>query len=190
MVISDLAVLRVLTDPLRARLVMQLRITAATAAELAEALAEPVKKLYYHLGLLERHGLIRVVATRVVSGIIEKRYRTTAYLFKFADEVFAPTDDALPEGVQLLFESTRNELAQSYVAGKTVRGAAALGRVASSWSFQFLDEARIEEFSQRLHELATEFAASASDAPDAIPYRLFYTFFPTTHSRAQENPND
>ncbi len=183
LVVNDLAALRSLTDPLRTRLIPQLRAGSATARELAEALKVPIKKLYYHLGLLERHGLIRVVQTRVVSGIIEKRYRATAYTFTFAPEVFAPTGDELPEGIGLVFAGTRAELAQSYAAGTTARGDLPLGRMASFWSFHFVDEACVAAFTERLRELASEFAASESDATDAQPYRLFYTFFPTTHNR-------
>src|SRR5215831_18105857 len=45
--------------------------------ELAAALSEPQTKLYRHVKHLESAGLIRAVATRVVSGIIEQRYQAS-----------------------------------------------------------------------------------------------------------------
>jgi DNA-binding transcriptional ArsR family regulator len=45
--------------------------------ELAEELAEPQTKLYRHVKQLEAAGLIEVAATRVVSGIVEQRYRAS-----------------------------------------------------------------------------------------------------------------
>jgi DNA-binding IclR family transcriptional regulator len=43
--------------------------------ELAEALHEPQTKLYRHVRMLESAGLIKVAATRLVSGIAEQRYQ-------------------------------------------------------------------------------------------------------------------
>src|SRR5215472_3478772 len=77
--ISDLETLKVVTDPLRLNLVNLLRGEPRTAKELAKILHLSQTKLYYHIGLLEQHGLIRVVGTRLVSGILEKQYQATAY---------------------------------------------------------------------------------------------------------------
>jgi DNA-binding Lrp family transcriptional regulator len=43
--------------------------------ELAAELGEPKTKLYRHVKQLEAAGLIRVAATRLVSGIVEQRYQ-------------------------------------------------------------------------------------------------------------------
>jgi Helix-turn-helix domain len=45
--------------------------------ELAEELGEPQTKLYRHVRQLETAGLIRVAATRMVSGILEQRYQAS-----------------------------------------------------------------------------------------------------------------
>lgn len=44
--------------------------------KLAKHLGEPQAKLYQHVKQLEAAGLIEVAATRMVSGILEQRYRT------------------------------------------------------------------------------------------------------------------
>ncbi|MBX6342634.1 MAG: helix-turn-helix transcriptional regulator [Thermomicrobiaceae bacterium] len=77
-VIRDLETLRAVSDPLRLRLFELLRGGPRTVKQLAAALDLPPTRLYYHVGQLEAHGLVRVVDTRVVSGIIEKRYQATA----------------------------------------------------------------------------------------------------------------
>ena len=77
LVIDDVEQLKVLSDALRLQLLDVLSDEAergATAKELAEALGTKQTKLYRHLALLEEHGFIRVVETRLVSGILEKRY--------------------------------------------------------------------------------------------------------------------
>src|SRR5947209_14743424 len=83
--IDDFETLKVLADPRRKQLIDLLRQDGATVKELASSLRVSPKSLYYHVNLLLKHGLIRVVDTRLVSGITEKRYRATAYLFLFRD---------------------------------------------------------------------------------------------------------
>lgn len=89
--IDDLETLKVVADPRRKQLIDLLRQDAATVKELAATLHVSPKSLYYHVNLLQKHGLIRVVDTRLVSGITEKRYRTTAYLFLFNELGITPT---------------------------------------------------------------------------------------------------
>src|SRR5579872_2555332 len=83
--IDDLETLKVVADPRRKQLIDLLRQDAATVKELAAVMRVSPKSLYYHINLLQKHGLIRVVDTRLVSGITEKRYRAMAYLFLFKD---------------------------------------------------------------------------------------------------------
>ena len=78
--IDNLETVRVMSDPFRLQILMQM-MNPSTAKSIAAALSVPVTKIYYHLNLLEQHKLIRVVNTRVVSGIIEKQYQVTAYSF-------------------------------------------------------------------------------------------------------------
>jgi len=77
LVIDDVETIRVLADPLRLRIQFELD-EPKTVKELARALEIPQTRLYYHVKMLERAGLISVVARRTVSGIEERTYRTTA----------------------------------------------------------------------------------------------------------------
>src|SRR5262245_13270203 len=82
-VIEDVATLRVLSEPVRIAVLRTLMTDAEvvppvmTAKELAAVLGEPQTKLYRHLKQLEEAGLIQVAETRVVSGILEQRYRAS-----------------------------------------------------------------------------------------------------------------
>ena len=87
--IENLETLKVVADPLRLRILDAFGDKPHTVKQIAKVLEIPPNKLYYHVNMLEEHGLIRVVNTRLVSGIVEKTYRATAYLFVFSDEVFA-----------------------------------------------------------------------------------------------------
>lgn len=74
----DPSLLRVLADPVRSFLVYSLVPEPKTAKVLAAELGCPVTRLYYHLQQLEKHGLVFVEKTRLVSGIREKHYRAVA----------------------------------------------------------------------------------------------------------------
>jgi DNA-binding transcriptional ArsR family regulator len=76
--IEDAATLKVLADPLRIHLLGELSLTPRTVKELASIVGVPQTRLYYHMKLLERHGVIRVVGRRMVSGIEERTYQTVA----------------------------------------------------------------------------------------------------------------
>ncbi len=79
--ISNVETLRALADPTRLKLLSALMQGPASAMpvmsvkELAAQIGEPQTKLYRHMKQLEAAGLIRVAASRVVSGIVEQRYQ-------------------------------------------------------------------------------------------------------------------
>jgi DNA-binding transcriptional ArsR family regulator len=80
--IQNLDALRALVDSQRHRIVTLLIDEPLTAKVLAERLGIARTRLYYHLAMLERRGLIRVVETRVVSGVQERTYRAVARTFR------------------------------------------------------------------------------------------------------------
>jgi DNA-binding transcriptional ArsR family regulator len=67
--------LKALSDPIRIRFLLELIEGPRTVKEVAEALEVPPTRLYYHLRILERHGLVKVANRRMVSGIEERSYR-------------------------------------------------------------------------------------------------------------------
>jgi DNA-binding transcriptional ArsR family regulator len=73
--------LRALGHELRGRIVVLLRERAASTTELAEALGVPKGTAGHHVKVLERAGLIRVVATRRVRAVTERFYGRVAKLF-------------------------------------------------------------------------------------------------------------
>src|SRR5690348_14023396 len=77
LVIEDVATLKALADPMRMRIHFELD-EPRTVKELASILEVPQTRLYYHVKILERAGLISVVSRRAVSGIEERTYRCTA----------------------------------------------------------------------------------------------------------------
>lgn len=78
--------LKALSDELRSHVVALLRERAFSTQQLSLALGVPKGTVGYHLKVLERAGLIRVVRTRKVRAVTEKFYGRTARLFLLQTE--------------------------------------------------------------------------------------------------------
>jgi DNA-binding transcriptional ArsR family regulator len=75
---TTLEELRAVSDPLRLMLFRLLRESEHTVKELCDLLGESSTRLYYHVGELERVGLVRLVRTEARAGIVQKYYRAAA----------------------------------------------------------------------------------------------------------------
>lgn len=194
-VIDDPGALKVLSDPLRKRLIELLRQAPSTVKGLAALLQVSPKSLYYHIHLLERHGLIRVVGTRVVSGVLEKHYRATAYLFAFSGLEGATT---APDGAQSRYDAvsrllaiTDEDLRRGVQDGRVDLGTDAAPERALhlAWRLFHLPPSEARAFAVRLTALVEEYAAGYSVreeiAVDGQTYRLLLALFPTYPRGAQ-----
>ena len=93
--VTNVETLKALADPIRLNLLSALmhssgELPVRSVKELAAELGEPQTKLYRHVKHLEAVGLIRVVSSRVVSGIVEQRYQACQSELKFGPGL---TDD-------------------------------------------------------------------------------------------------
>jgi hypothetical protein len=188
--ISDLDTLRMLADPLRYRLLhtMATRPTDPwTVKEMARALGEPATKLYYHVNMLEERGLLVVTGSRLVSGILEKRYQIVAERLEVDRTVLAAGDAGADETIDsvlgTIFESTRDEIRTAIRTGlATIHDATpGLEPVMLTKGFDRLSRARAAEFRDRLTALQMEFEAdtTAGAAEDELhPYGLVLAFYP------------
>ena len=122
--IDSVQELRALADPVRLAILAALdthvpdgELPVMSVKELAQHLGEPQTKLYRHVKQLEAAGLIEVAATRMVSGILEQRYRArqrdlrlSAALFRrHADESEAAVRSAFDAFLTGVFDRARKE---------------------------------------------------------------------------------
>src|ERR1051325_2052721 len=90
-VIEDPASASVALDPMRSRLLSELRTPGgASAATLAGRLGLPRQKVNYHLRTLESHGLIRVASRRRWGGLTERRLVATASSYVVSPAALGP----------------------------------------------------------------------------------------------------
>ncbi|UJA19432.1 helix-turn-helix domain-containing protein [Thermoleophilia bacterium SCSIO 60948] len=67
--------MRVLSHPLRQRILNELNEREASPSELSQALGEPLGNVAYHVKILERNEAVELVGTRPVRGALEHFYK-------------------------------------------------------------------------------------------------------------------
>lgn len=173
--VTDIEVLRVLSDPLRIAILRTLMADAEvsprvmSAKDLAAALDEPQTKLYRHLKQLEDAKLIEVAETRVVSGITEQRYRTgqlNLVLSPALLDVPGARDD-LTRAIDAALNEFGDELRRNLRAGRIdLRPASdpgSVGLILQSGFARRMAPERARAFRARLAELVDEFESSRDD---------------------------
>ena len=174
----DPAKLRVLSDPMRSFIVYSLVTAAKTVKQLAAELVCPPTRLYYHMQQLEKHGMIRIERTRLVSGIVEKHYRAVAREFVLDRDSFRAGKsrksriDAL---LGFVFDQTRQEIDRQIQTGAINLDlqAPASGALIAYRNVLKLNRAHAEQLYQRLFDFWQAYEALAR-APD--PDGDFYAF--------------
>ena len=104
--------LRALADPVRLAILSALdthapggELPVMSVKELAQYLGEPQTKLYRHVKQLEAAGLIEVAATRMVSGILEQRYRARQRDLRLSAALFRQHADETEAAVRSAFDA-------------------------------------------------------------------------------------
>ena len=106
--------MKALADPIRQRILGIIQNRPATAKQIADRLRMPPGTIGHHLQVLEAAGLAKVVARRLIRGIVAKYYTRTARIFNYN---FPPdVTGEIPMSVQFL-TSARDELAEAVADG-------------------------------------------------------------------------
>jgi DNA-binding transcriptional ArsR family regulator len=167
LVVRDPEQLRALAGDIRARIVMLLRERAASTTELAAALGMPKGTVGHHVKVLERAGLIRVVATRPIRAVTEKFYGRVARLFVIKTD---ETDEGVV-GEGALAAAMLRQAAEEILPAEVEPASITAG----------LSHARLRpEDARRLGlRLNRLFAAiQAADHPDGQPYGFAGSLYP------------
>jgi DNA-binding transcriptional ArsR family regulator len=193
-IIADLETLKVLADPLRLR-IRELLTQPATVKQISAQLNIPVTKLYCHINLLEKHGLIMVVESRLISGVVEKVYQVSAYRLQLAPHLLTGANEALKPlevSIRSVFDSGRQDLLDAIKSGAVdTSETSEVHRGAKVVSLRLmLTEEQARALFARIDELLAEFNAlndanRAQGEAAARVYRLFSAAFPSTPPAAE-----
>ncbi len=166
--IEDVATLKALADPTRMAILSVLTrscdLPVMSVKELAAELGEPQTKLYRHVRQLEEAGLIRVAATRMVSGILEQRYQACLRELRLSPGMLREHMDDAEAALQLLLDQFRDGVLE------------ATSRESERRPMLIACEATIapdaaDELKRRLKDL-NEWVAQLPDDPDGVTANL------------------
>lgn len=179
--LADLALLAEATHPVRGAILRRLK-RPRTVAELAELLEVPITRLYHHVNRLNDLELIRVVATRRVAAVTERRYQVVAKTFHVDNELLASTDEReLSAALTSLFDVAKLGF-QRFVEGGGLRDVDHDdSRSALSLGEGRLSPERHRQLIERVTELIDEFP---SDVDDDDPTGTRVTLFVAAYEEA------
>lgn len=152
--VDDVESLRAMADPTRLAILYALmqpqrgELPVRSAKELAAQLGGSQTKLYRHIRQLEAAGLIRVAATRMVSGIQEQRYQASqrdisfgdGFLREHADESDAMMSATLATFRDGFFSAARDLDAEPFRRRKMFHGSATVNVAKAAELRQRVDE--------------------------------------------------
>ena len=137
---------------------------------LAQAMGIKPNRLYYHVNLLEEHGLMKVTDTRIVSGIVERTYGLVARHFAVSDDLAMPAD-LKRDVTDTLFRVVSAELGEALDAEGRGGPAAVAGRM-QLW----LTEDERAGFEKQLAELLEQYGVGEHHRADADADRFTLLF--------------
>lgn len=187
-IIDDLETLKVYFDPLRTRIVRTMVNQPRSVQEIAQELGIPFTRLYYHINMLEKHGIIRLVEVRSIGGAVEEKYYQVRARSFVVDRRWltmgdpSASDSQVESLLSTLLDTRHEDIRRSVQSGlidlsQTAphpnalmirRGVARMSRE-QAYAFQ-----------ERLLALVQEFAGLEAVDDTAEYYALAFTFYPTS----------
>lgn len=180
--VEDVETIKVVADE-RRMAILRLMQQPTTVKAVSAALDIPASKLYYHVNLLEKHGLIHVVDHNIDSGIVEKIYQVTARQLKIVNPLLRtdlPQESAVALFNEMLTE-TQRDFRDAYAAGDSDDQAPPRHPFLSKKAFR-LTNAQLTQLHARLAALIEDVTAlGEANAETADPlYDLTLVFFKQT----------
>ncbi len=199
--IDDLDTLRIITDPLRFQIIEILDREPLSVNQVAEKMGLSASRLYYHIKLLEEHGLIQVVDTRRINNIIEKFYWLTAEDIDFDRELLNFASEGGAENIARMvtssLDATREDILRSLQARKfnLEKGAPPNPRdMVMIHSKRRLSDATYQAFISRLQALMKEFSELPEETREGEDVSVFslicYAYPSYYYEEMQEDKSD
>ncbi len=158
---------KAVSDPIRSRILGIIQNQPATAKQIADRLGATPGAIGHHLHVLESAGLAKVVALRIMRGIVSNYYTRTARIFTyhFPDEITG----GAPKGLAIM-TSARDELAESL---QTIKEGPLL---MDGFPHIRLSPKHAQTYSELLNGLLDDILRDPPD-PDGAVYGIFLAMF-------------
>jgi DNA-binding transcriptional ArsR family regulator len=182
----DVDILRAMADPTRLAilsLLMDARpdLPVMSVKEIAARLGEPQTKLYRHVKHLEAAGLIRVAATRMVSGILEQRYQASQRDLQLDRSFMRAHADESEIALAALFDGFRTGFFAAFtddrLSPEHLKEAERYRAPMLCFSETRVSPARAAEINKRLREFTELLDDRTADDPDGVPVTILAAYF-------------
>ena len=159
-----------------------------TIKQVAAKLGLSPNNLYYHVNLLEKHGLIQVVETRMVANLVERLYQAAGAEISIDPDLISSEtqegQDSIRSTISTVIDATRDDLLRSLHARFTqleLGASPQARRVVMSRSLCNIPEGRLGDFLRRIEELVEDFESCevAPGTSQSKPYALTVVFYPS-----------
>jgi len=163
---------KALGDATRTRILDIMQQKPATAKQIAHLLKMAPGTIGHHLQVLEEAGLAKIVARRLVHGIVAKYYTRTALIFSYD---FSPEVRGQDDIIFGMLTHARDQLAEAIASGDFDL-VTPDPLCTSAFPRMRLSPERVSYYSKRLRALVDEYISEEPD-PDGQVYGLCTAFF-------------
>jgi DNA-binding transcriptional ArsR family regulator len=186
--VEDVEILRALADPTRLAILSVLMerrddLPVLSVKEIATRLGEPQTKLYRHMKQLEATGLIRVAATRLVSGILEQRYQASQRDLLFDGSFIRAHADDSEGALNALLDSFRTGFFAAFrdkrLTPDLVEDAERYRLPTMSYSEARVSPARANQIRDHLKEVMALIDDKDAEDPDGILVDVLIGYYST-----------
>src|SRR6266852_1865012 len=171
LVINTVQQFKAISDPLRSRILGIIQNQPATAKQIADRLGITPGAIGHHLHVLEEAGLAKIVARRLVRGIVANYYTRTARIFSYN----FPKDVTGNRAASLEIMNTAYD--EKAEADATIRDDPYRS---DSFAHIRLSPERARYYSERLDALVDDVLHETPD-PDGKVYGIFLAMFMSPH---------
>ncbi len=187
--VDDVDILRAMADPTRMAILSVLMdrpddLPVMSVKEIAARLGEPQTKLYRHVKHLEAAGLIRVAATRLVSGILEQRYQACQRELHLDRSFMRAHADESEEALSALFDNFQAGFFAAFkderFSPEQVQEAERYRIPALCYSETRVSPARAAEINKRMQEFTDLLGDKTTEDPDGVPIYVLVGYFTGT----------
>lgn len=175
--LSTMEEIKTYSDPYRLRIITFLRNSKeeATVKEIADYLGEVPAKIHYHIKKLERAGIIELVRTKEIKGIIAKYYYLTAnnYLIE-GEEIQTQTQKVYKSQVLNIvndyYDKSKEKSIDTLIKKFNNTDNNAISIISRDMN---IDEENVKNFDKELRELVKKYESLSSQHTEKNSCHIF-----------------
>jgi DNA-binding transcriptional ArsR family regulator len=181
--IEEIEQANALLQPLRVELLKQM-VEPRTCTELAEVVQQTPQRVYYHVKILEKAGLVEKASERKVRGIQEGLYQAKARSYWLSPQLVGRLGGQrqVTEQMSLGFLLSLAEELQADIGALAPQTEAEIPSLGLSAQVELKDEADRAEFmadvQEMFQELAQKYGRRDEEAGDSHLFRLMLACYP------------